>query len=442
MAVAVSEDVVVELAREARAASHTLSTLSTAVKNDALEWIAVALERHFASILAANAEDVARGKEMVARGEMTESLYQRLVLNTNKLKDMIAGVRAVKKLEDPAGRVIDRTVLDDGLVLDKVTCPLGLLAIIFEARPDAITQISALAIKSGNGVILKGGAEVERTMRAVLVAIHEGLFEASVPVAAVSAVYGRDAVATLLKQEDLIDLVIPRGSNALVQAIQRSTQIPVLGHADGVCHVYVDEFADEKMAVAVAVDSKVQYPAVCNAAETVLVHRGIAAEFLPKLAGALRAKSVRLRGDAETQLLLRDVSVELVRDDEWHTEYSDLVVALKVVASMDEAIAHVNCWGSHHTDAIMTESKAAAQRFMSEVDSATVCHNCSTRFADGFRFGLGAEVGIATSKLHARGPVGLEGLVTYKYKLSGSGQVVKDYVGTNAKAYLHKKVKA
>jgi glutamate-5-semialdehyde dehydrogenase len=440
MTVAVSEDVVVELAREARAASHVLSTLPTAVKDDAVEWIAVALERHFASILAANAEDVARGKEMVARGEMTESLYQRLVLNKDKLKDMIAGVRAVKKLEDPAGRVIDRTVLDDGLVLDKVTCPLGLLAIIFEARPDAITQISALAIKSGNGVILKGGAEVERTMRAVLVAIHEGLFEANVPVAAVSAVYGRDAVATLLKQEDLIDLVIPRGSNALVQAIQRSTQIPVLGHADGVCHVYVDEAADEKMAVAVAVDSKVQYPAVCNAAETVLVHRGIAAEFLPRLAEALRAKSVRLRGDAETQLLLRDMSVELVREDEWHTEYSDLVVALKVVESMDEAIAHVNRWGSHHTDAIITQSKATAQRFMSEVDSATVCHNCSTRFADGFRFGLGAEVGIATSKLHARGPVGLEGLVTYKYKLSGSGQVVKDYVGPGAKAYLHSKV--
>jgi glutamate-5-semialdehyde dehydrogenase len=441
MAVAVSEDIVVELAREARAASHTLSTLATAVKDEALEKIAVALERHFDAILAANAEDVARGKEMVARGEMTESLYQRLVLNTDKLKDMIAGVRAVKKLEDPAGRVIDRTVLDDGLVLDKVTCPLGLLAIIFEARPDAITQISALAIKSGNGVILKGGAEVERTMRAVRVAIHEGLFEASVPVAAVSAVYGRDAVATLLKQDDLIDLVIPRGSNALVQAIQRSTQIPVLGHADGVCHVYVDEAADERMAVAVAVDSKVQYPAVCNAAETVLVHRGIAAEFLPRLAEAMRAKSVRLRGDAETQLLLRGMNVELVRDDEWHTEYSDLVVALKVVESMDEAIAHVNRWGSHHTDAILTDSKSAAQRFMSEVDSATVCHNCSTRFADGFRFGLGAEVGIATSKLHARGPVGLEGLVTYKYKLSGSGQVVKDYVGAGAKGYLHRKMK-
>jgi glutamate-5-semialdehyde dehydrogenase len=441
MTVAVSEDMVVELAREARAASHALSTLPTAAKDDALEKIAVALERHFDAILAANAEDVANGNEMVARGEMTESLYQRLVLNKNKLTDMISGVRAVRNLEDPSGRVIDRTVLDDGLVLDKVTCPLGLLAIIFEARPDAITQISALAIKSGNGVILKGGAEVERTMRAVLIAIHEGLRAAGIPEAAVSAVYGREAVATLLKQEDLIDLVIPRGSNALVQAIQRSTQIPVLGHADGVCHVYVDEATDEKMAVAVAVDSKVQYPAVCNAAETVLVHRGIAAEFLPRLAEALRAKSVLLRGDAETQLLLRDMNVELVRDDEWHTEYSDLVMALKVVESMDEAIAHVNRWGSHHTDAIVTESKAAAQRFMSEVDSATVCHNCSTRFADGFRFGLGAEVGIATSKLHARGPVGLEGLVTYKYKLSGSGQVVKDYVGPQAKAYLHQRVK-
>ena len=441
MTVAVERDVVVELAHAAREASRTLANLSTSAKDAALETIAVALERHFDAILAANGEDTIHGKQMVARGEMTESLYQRLVLNKEKLAGMISGVRAVRELADPSGKILDKTLLDTGLVLEKVTCPLGLLAIIFEARPDAITQISALAIKSGNGVILKGGAEVERTMKAVLIAIHEGLREAGVPEGAVSAVYGRDAVATLLKLDDVIDLVIPRGSNALVQAIQRSTQIPVLGHADGVCHVYVDADADLKMATAVAVDSKVQYPAVCNAAETILVHRAVAAEFLPGVAEVLRANSVRLRGDLETELLLQGgVSMELVQDDEWHTEYSDLAVAIRVVESMDAAIAHVNRWGSHHTDAIMTENKAAAARFMSEVDSATVCHNCSTRFADGFRFGLGAEVGISTSKLHARGPVGLEGLVTYKYKLNGSGQVVKDYVGAHAKPFLHKRL--
>jgi glutamate-5-semialdehyde dehydrogenase len=438
MTVAVQEDIVVELAHAAREGSRVLANLSTLAKDIALETIAIALERHFDAILAANGEDTVRGKQMVANGEMTESLYQRLVLNKEKLNGMISGVRTVRELDDPSGKILDKTLLDTGLVLEKVTCPLGLLAIIFEARPDAITQISALAIKSGNGVILKGGAEVERTMKAVLIAIHEGLRDAGVPEGAVSAVYGRDAVATLLKLDDVIDLVIPRGSNALVQAIQKNTQIPVLGHADGVCHVYVDADADLKMATAVAVDSKVQYPAVCNAAETILVHRAIAAEFLPKVAEVLRANSVRLRGDLETELLLQGVSMELVQDDEWHTEYSDLVVAIRVVESMDMAIDHINRWGSHHTDAIMTESKAAAARFMSEVDSATVCHNCSTRFADGFRFGLGAEVGISTSKLHARGPVGLEGLVTYKYKLNGSGQVVKDYVGAHAKPFLHR----
>jgi glutamate-5-semialdehyde dehydrogenase len=435
---AISQEVtVVNLARAAKEASRKASSLSTAAKDSALEKISVALERHFDAILVANDEDVRRGKALVASGELANALFQRLMLNEEKLRTMIAGVRAVRELPDPSGRILRRTLLDDGLILEKVSCPLGLLAIIFEGRPDAITQISSLAIKSGNGVILKCGKEVESTMEAVLVAIHDGLRESSLPEAIVSAVYGRDAVHTLLKLDDVIDLVIPRGSNALVQAIQKNTLIPVLGHADGVCHVYIDAEADLAMAIPVTVDSKTQYPAVCNAAETILIHEAVAAMFLPPLAAALRAKGVKLRGDARTQALLPGELVELVQDSEWHTEYSDLIVAVRIVDSVEAAIQHTNRYGSHHTDSILTENAEAAKRFLEEVDSATVCHNCSTRFADGFRFGFGAEVGISTSKLHARGPVGLDGLVTYKYTLRGSGHIVKNYAGFNPRPFLH-----
>jgi glutamate-5-semialdehyde dehydrogenase len=337
--------------------------------------------------------------------------------------------------------VLTRTLLDDGLVLEKVSVPLGLLAVIFEARPDAITQISALAIKSGNAVILKGGKEVERTMRAVLEVIHDGLREAGlVDAAAVTGVYGRAPVEQLLKLEGVIDLVIPRGSNALVQHIQQNTKIPVLGHADGVCHVYIDAAADVDMAIAIAVDSKVQYPAVCNAVETILVHRGIARSALPALVDALEAKQVKVRGDAFVRQLLPGRSIELVGEEEWHTEYSDLIVAIRVVDDLNDALEHIERFGSHHTDAIVTEDAAAAKRFLDELDSANVLHNCSTRFSDGFRYGFGSEVGISTSKLHARGPVGLEGLVTYKYRLLGSGQVVKDYAGKDARAFKHVKL--
>ena len=319
--------------------------------------------------------------------------------------------------------------------------PLGLLAVIFEARPDAITQIGALAIKSGNAVILKGGREVERTMRAVLETVHTALRESGVvDEAAVTGVYGRAPVEELLKLEGVVDLVIPRGSNALVQHIQKNTNIPVLGHADGVCHVYIDSAADVDMAIAIAVDSKVQYPAVCNAVETILVHRAIAAQILPALADAFEANLVKVRGDERTLQLLAARSIDLVGDDEWHTEYSDLIVALHVLDDLDAALEHIERFGSHHTDAIVTEDSVAAKRFLDEVDSANVLHNCSTRFSDGFRYGFGSEVGISTSKLHARGPVGLEGLVTYKYRLIGSGQVVKDYVGKGARPFKHVKL--
>jgi glutamate-5-semialdehyde dehydrogenase len=427
-----------ELALAAKQAARRLSTLATADKDQILFRMAESLERHTSAILAANAEDAEIATAMVANGEMSQALYQRLLLTPHKYQGMIEAVRAVAKLADPAGRVLLRTLLDDGLVLEKVSVPLGLLAIIFEARPDAITQISALAIKSGNAVILKGGREVERTMRAILKAIHEALRASGLAsAAAVTGVYGRAPVEELLKLEGVIDLVIPRGSNALVQHIQRNTNIPVLGHADGVCHVYIDAAADPRMAIEIAVDSKVQYPAVCNAAETILVHRAIAASVLPELVDALEAKQVKVRGDATVRELLPGRSIELVGEDEWHTEYSDLVVAVRAVEDLDAALDHIERYGSHHTDAIVTENAAAAKRFLEELDSANVLHNCSTRFSDGFRYGFGSEVGISTSKLHARGPVGLEGLVTYKYRLLGSGQVVKDYAGKDARSFKH-----
>jgi glutamate-5-semialdehyde dehydrogenase len=355
---------------------------------------------------------------------------------------MVEGVRAVRRLPDPSGRILERTLLADGLTLEKITVPLGVLAVIFEARPDAITQIGALAIKSGNAVILKGGHEVEHTMRAILGVIHAALqHRGHVPADAVCGVYGRESVQALLSMNQLIDLVIPRGSNALVQHIQRNTLIPVLGHADGVCHIFIDRAADPAIVNPIVVDSKTQYPAVCNAVETVLIHAAIAPALLPSLVRALAENSVKIRGDARTRTLLPSAAIDLVSDSEWHTEYSDLVLAIRIVDSLDDALDHIERYGSHHTDAILTQDAVAAARFLAEVDSANVLHNCSTRFSDGFRYGFGAEVGISTSKLHARGPVGLDGIVTYKYRLIGSGHIVRDYTGTNALPFLHQKLK-
>jgi glutamate-5-semialdehyde dehydrogenase len=437
----VSTDTAIDIADLALAAKHAgrrLAVLPTVEKDRALLQIAQSLDRHAEEVLTANAEDAAEAARLVDLGEMSQALYQRLLLTPEKYRGMIEGVRAVAKLDDPSGKVLAKTLLDDGLVLEKISVPLGLLAIIFEARPDAITQISSLAIKSGNAVILKGGREVERTMRSVLAAIHDGLREAgTIDSAAVTGVYGRASVEELLKLEKIIDLVIPRGSNALVQHVQNHTNIPVLGHADGVCHIYIDAAADVEMAIAIAVDSKVQYPAVCNAVETILVDREIAATLLPALAAALEAKGVKLRGDAATCDLLARYPIELVGDDEWHTEYGDLIVAIRMVDGLDVALDHIERFGSHHTDAIVTEDASAAGRFLDQVDSANVLHNCSTRFSDGFRYGFGSEVGISTNKLHARGPVGLEGLVTYKYRLVGRGQLVKDYSGENARPFRH-----
>ena len=424
------------VAESAKAASRRLSTLPPATKNAALEAIAVRLETDAGLILEANAADVADASPLVARGEMSGALLSRLRLDGMKLTGMIEGVRGVAALADPTGRVLTRTLLDDGLVLSKVSCPLGVLAAVFEARPDAVTQISALAVKSGNAVILKGGREAARSTAALVAAIQAGLLAAGLPGDAVQSVPDRESVDALLALDDLVDLVIPRGSNALVKSIRERTRIPVLGHAEGVCHVYVDAAADAEMALSIVLDSKLTYPAACNAVETVLVHRATVADLMLPLLGSLLAKGVEVRGCEETRAAAHGLAVLEATEEDWRTEYGAPVVSVKVVESLDEAIAWVNRYGSSHTEAIVTGDRLAAERFLSEVDAAGVFHNASTRFADGARYGLGAEVGIATGKLHARGPVGLEGLVTYRWLLRGHGHVTAAY-GPEGRAFRH-----
>jgi glutamate-5-semialdehyde dehydrogenase len=425
------------MAEAAKSASRVLATLDEAKRNAALEAMAKALEGASAELLAANAEDLRAEGEGLAPATLT-----RLKLDEAKLREMVEQVRSVAALSDPLGRVLDAVEMDEGLKLTKVSVPLGVLAVIFEARPDAVTQIAALAVKSGNAVMLKPGKEVERTAMALVGVLRKALLELGISQDAVSLVVGRERAQELLAMHGLVDMVIPRGSKALVEYVQANTRIPVLGHAEGVCHIYVDESADEALALRVIEDAKTDYPAACNAVETVLVHRAIAAEFLPKLAERLRAKGVALHGDATVRELLRGVEVEAVED--WHCEYGALAVSLGVVASMDDAMEHIHTHGSAHTESILTEDETAAERFLREVDAASVMHNASTRFADGFRYGFGAEVGISTSKLHARGPVGLEGLTTYKYVLRGKGQVAGDYrvskgQGAPARAFTHRR---
>ncbi len=425
------------LAAAARAASHKAAALSGEQRNEVLEAIAKGLEAGGERILAANALDVTAAEEMVSSGELSGANQARLVLNAGKLAEMVAQVQAVAKLTDPLGRRLDAMELDRGLELEKVTVPLGVVAVIFEARPDAVTQIAALAIKSGNAVLLKPGKEVERTAAELVAVIREAIAGAGLPADAVGLVLGRERVAELLHLQELVDLVIPRGSRALVEHVQAHTRIPVLGHADGICHVYVDAEVDAELALRVVEDAKTDYPAVCNAAETVLVHATVAREFLPRLAERLRAKGVALLGDEGTREVLAQGQTGDVVD--WHTEYGDLTLAMRIVGSIDEAIEHIHRYGSAHTESICTTNAEAAARFLNEVDAATVMLNASTRFADGYRFGLGAEVGVSTSKIHARGPVGLEGLTTYKYVVRGQGHVVADYRGPGARAFTHRR---
>ena len=421
----------IKIAQETRIAASKLAILSTEARNTALETVAQALMAAKAEILAANTADL----EAAEANNIAPALYARLKLGESKLEAAIAGVRDVAKLEDPIGVSQIHRELDDGLILKRVTCPLGVLGIIFEARPEALIQITSLAIKSGNGVILKGGREAINSCQILTKIIRQALESTEVNPEAVQLLTTREEIKQLLELDKYVDLIIPRGSNSFVQYVQDNTRIPVLGHADGICHLYLDQAADLDKAVAITVDAKTHYPAACNAIETLLVHQDITDKFLPTIAKALSDLGVELRGDAATQKI---IDVKAARDSDWQTEYSDLVLAIKIVDSLDSAIVHINQYGSKHTDAIVTEDLANADIFQNRVDAAGVYHNCSTRFADGFRYGFGAEVGISTQQMPPRGPVGLEGLVTYKYKVTGNGHIAATYTGSNAKPFTHK----
>jgi len=418
-------------AQATRTAARSLAVLSTEAKNQAIMAIAIALESAAPEILAANAADCQAAKA----DQISPALYARLKLDETKLKAAIAGVRDVGRLPDPVGAVQMHRELDQGLILKRVSCPLGVLGVIFEARPDAVIQISSLALKSGNGVILKGGKEAVRSCEALVKAIRQALAETEVDPNAIQLLTTREETQALLKLEQYVDLIIPRGSNSFVRFVQDNTRIPVLGHAEGICHVYVDQAAELKSAIAITVDAKTQYPAACNAIETLLVHQDIALKFLPLVAAALLERNVELRGDEQTRCIL---DILPATADDWATEYSDLTLAIKIVDSLSEAIAHINTYGSRHTDAIVTEDPQAAATFLAHVDAASVFHNCSTRFSDGFRYGFGAEVGISTQKMPPRGPVGLEGLVTYKYQITGDGHISATYTEANPRPFTHK----
>ena len=401
-------------------------------RDAALEAVADALETEADRILAANETDVAAAEELLAAGEYTQALVDRLELSRSKLSQIAEMVRSVAGQTDPLGRTLAARRLDDDLELYRVSVPIGVIGTVFESRPDALVQIAALSLKSGNAVILKGGSEASHTNRVLYEVIREATSD--LPEGWAQLIEAREDVDRLLSMDDSVDLLMPRGSSAFVAHVQENTSIPVLGHTEGVCHVYVDEAADLEMATGIAYDAKVQYPAVCNAVETLLVHEAVAEAFLPAVAERYREAGVELRGDDRAREI---VPMEPATDEDWTTEYGDLVLAVRVVGSLGSAVEHVNANGSKHTDSVVTDDGDRAARFMRGVDSASVFHNASTRFADGYRFGLGAEVGISTGKTHARGPVGLAGLTTYKYYLEGDGQVVGTYAGESAKSFTH-----
>ena len=411
---------IADVAREMKLASPEVAATSAEVRNAALAAIRDALASHASEIFQANEADLAAAE---ADG-VAPAIVKRLKFDQHKLDDVIAGINDTIGLADPIGSVLLDRELDEGLRLKRISCPIGVIGVIFEARPDALVQISTLCLKSGNCSILKGGSETARTNKALFGFIHDAAVSAGMPEMCMYQVEAREDIGKLLACDTSVDLLIPRGSNSFVRYIMDNTRIPVMGHADGICHIYVDESADVVLTIPVVVDAKTQYTAACNAVETLLVHQAIAPTLLPQLAAACADAGVTLRGDAAVQAI---IDCEAATDDDWATEYLDLILSVKIVDDIDEAITHINRYGSHHTDAIMAEDDAAAARFMQLVDSAGVYRNCSTRFADGFRYGFGAEVGISTSKLHARGPVGLEGLVTYKYEIEGHGHIVGDY---------------
>ena len=419
----------------AQQAALRLANVDETARNEALRAVADALRANEEAVLAANEEDVAEAETLLAEGEYTQALVDRLKLDGEKLEGIAEMVESVADQADPLDRTRTARRLDDGLELYRVSVPIGVVGTIFESRPDALVQIAALALKSGNAVILKGGSEASETNRELYRTVVEAVATVeAIPEGWAQLIEAHEAVDRVLEMDDAVDLVMPRGSSEFVSYVQDNTQIPVLGHTEGVCHVYVDEAADLELAGDVALDAKVQYPAVCNAVETLLVHEAVAEEFLPAVVDRYEAAGVTLRGDAATREV---VDVDPVTADDWATEYGDLELAIGVVGDVYEAIDHVNTYGSKHTESVLTEDSERARAFMQGVDAASVFHNASTRFADGYRYGLGAEVGISTGKVHARGPVGLEGLTTDKYYLEGDGQCVATYAGADAREFIH-----
>lgn len=422
----------IKAASIAKSASVDLSSAKTVQKNHALKLIAETLLKNREAIMQKNREDLERSE----RNKLSAPLLKRLNFDEKKLSDVVDGINSLIDLPDPVGKLLLATELDRDLELYKISCPIGVVGVIFESRPDALVQISTLCLKSGNAVLLKGGSEAMETNRILAELIQNATGKAGINTGWIHLVETRDDVRKMLKLDDYIDLIIPRGSNEFVRYIMDNSRIPVLGHADGICHCYVDKDADIRMAVDVVYDSKTQYVAVCNATETLLVHREIASGFLPALKEKMDEKNVELRGCEKTREI---IPVVPACEEDWSTEYLDYILSVRIVNSLEEAIDHINTFGSGHTDAIITNCSSRAYKFMERVDSGNVFWNCSTRFSDGFKYGFGAEVGISTNKLHARGPMGLDGLLIYKYKLIGKGHIVSDY-DEHKKSFSHKSI--
>ncbi len=420
--------------KEAAAAALRLATLTADQKNDAVKRVSAALLREQSRIEEANRDDRTRAE----RDQVAAPLVKRLRLDRAKIDELTLALAEIAALPEPVGRVRSARELDNGLTLYQVSSPLGVIGMIFESRPDALVQIAALALKSGNAVMLKGGSEAAATNRVLYEIIRDETEAAGIPAGWIQLLETREQATEMLALDRYLDLIIPRGSNEFVQWIMRSTTIPVLGHADGVCHLYLHQDADLEMAAAIAVDSKTQYVAVCNAIETLLVHRDAAERLLPEVGARLTEAGVELRGCERSCELLPGMS--RASEQDWAAEYLDYILAVRVVDSLEDAIEHINRYGSGHTDGVVSTDESVAEQFMKGVDSASVMWNCSTRFADGYRYGLGAEVGISTAKIHARGPVGLEGLLSYVWRLYGSGQVVSSYTGPDAKRFTHREL--
>lgn len=414
-----------------KSASPSMAASTLSMRNQTLLALADSLRSHAEEIFAANREDLAAAQ----RDKLSPALLSRLKFDEQKLLSSLSGLESLLALPDPTGKVLLKRELDEGLILTKVTVPIGVIGIIFEARPDAMIQVASLCIKSGNCAVLKGGKESLHTNRLLFSLIYDCALKCDLPPACLLHATEHAQITELLSFDHLVDLLIPRGSNAFVRYIMDHTNIPVMGHAGGVCHIYVDRDADTETALPIILDAKTQYPAACNAVETLLIHRDLASTFLPAVSRMLKANSVQVRGTREVMDLL--AGTDIMEDADFTTEYNDRILSIKLVSGVEEAVLHINTYGSHHTDAILTENDKTAEYFLQMVDSAGVYRNCSTRFADGYRYGFGAEVGIATGKLHARGPVGLDGLVTYKYRLIGEGQTVTEYA-SGEKQFHHR----